>query len=703
MKLPITLSGRRKAVALAGASALVVAGLVTLPAAMAHAAPGCDITYTANEWTEGAGTGGFTANITVKNTGDALTSWTLRYSYANGQTLTLPGWSANWSQSGANVTAASLSYNGSLGTGASTSIGINGRWTGSNTKPTSFTLNNTTCTTGGVTPSPSTSPSPSTQPSPSTSASPQPRSIIISPASVSVAEGSSSSVTVKLSAAPTSNVTVALARSGDTSITAPASVTLTPSNAVAGVSVAIAAAEDTDQTNGTATVAASASGYTGASLAVTEIDNDITQSGRADNPYVGATGYVNPNWRSRALAETGGSRIANTSTGIWLDRIAAIAGNSSTMGLRAHLDEAVVQDAANGSARLTIQFVIYNLPGRDCSALASNGELGVDELPRYKSEYIDPIAAIMSDSKYANLRIVAIIEIDSLPNLVTNLNIAKCATMNSNGGYVKGVGYALTKLGAIPNVYNYIDSAHHAWLGWDTNFGPTAVKLKEAAVAEGSTVNNVHGFITNTSNYSALTEPFINISGTVGGSPIRQSKWIDWNYYADELSFAQAFRSRLVQEGFNSNIGMLIDTSRNGWGNCVQAPCQPIQTTRPTAASTSTNVDTYVNQSRIDRRIHAGNWCNQAGAGLGERPTAAPQPGIDAYVWIKPPGESDGSSSLIPNDEGKGFDRMCDPTYTGNQLNGNNMTGSLPNAPISGQWFSAQFQQLMANAYPPLS
>ena len=111
-------------------------------------------------------------------------------------------------------------------------------------------------------------------------------------------------------------------------------------------------------------------------------------------------------------------------------------------------------------------------------------------------------------------------------------------------------------------------------------------------------------------------------------------------------------------------------------------------------------MNTFVNQSRIDRRIHAGNWCNQSGAGLGERPRANPATGIDAYVWIKPPGESDGSSTAIPNDEGKGFDRMCDPTYTGNARNGNSMTGALPNAPISGAWFSAQFQQLMPNAFP---
>ncbi len=71
-------------------------------------------------------------------------------------------------------------------------------------------------------------------------------------------------------------------------------------------------------------------------------------------------------------------------------------------------------------------------------------------------------------------------------------------------------------------------------------------------------------------------------------------------------------------------------------------------------------------------------------------------------MWVKPPGESDGSSSLIPNNEGKGFDRMCDPTYTGNVRNGNNMSGALPGAPISGAWFPAQLTQLMQNAYPAL-
>ena len=33
--------------------------------------------------------------------------------------------------------------------------------------------------------------------------------------------------------------------------------------------------------------------------------------------------------------------------------------------------------------------VIYDLPGRDCAAKASNGELKVGEISRYKTEYID--------------------------------------------------------------------------------------------------------------------------------------------------------------------------------------------------------------------------------------------------------------------------------------------------------------------------
>ncbi len=557
---------------------MLTTAVMALGASPASAAPACRVDYTVNDWG-----GGFTANLTINNLGDAFTNWTLTFTWPGNQRIT-NGWNANWSQpqGSANVSATSLSYNGSIGNGSSTTVGFNGSYSGTNTAPTAFAINGTACTGQPGDP-------------------------------------------------------------GDPGNPPPA-------------------------------------------------DNKV------DNPYAGATQYVNADWSALANAEPGGSRVANQPTGVWMDRIAAIAGTTGARGLAAHLDAAVQQDAANGSNALVFQMVIYDLPGRDCAALASNGELGPTDLARYKTEYIDAIAAILARPAYANLRIVTVIEIDSLPNLITNVApretaTPQCDTMKSNGNYVNGVGYALNKLGDVPNVYNYIDAGHHGWIGWDDNLQPTIDIACQAARAQGATPSDVWGFITNTANYSALKEPFFTANTVVGGKVLREvgGGWVDWNRYVDELGFAQDFRTKAAS-CFGSSIGMLIDTSRNGWGGSA----------RPTAASTSTDPVTFMNQSKIDRRIHLGNWCNQSGAGLGERPKAAPAAGIDAYVWIKPPGESDGSSSAIPNNEGKGFDQMCDPTYTGNPRNQNHMSGALPNAPLSGHWFSAQFQQLMQNAFPPL-
>jgi cellulose 1,4-beta-cellobiosidase len=397
-----------------------------------------------------------------------------------------------------------------------------------------------------------------------------------------------------------------------------------------------------------------------------------------DNPYQGATVYVNPDWSSQAAGD-GGSAIANDPTFVWLDTMAAINGTNGKMGLKAHLDHAV-SEGAN-----LVQFVIYDLPNRDCAALASNGEIPSGGLDTYEHQYIDPIVSIMSDPAYANLRIVNVVEPDSLPNLVTNADNQNTATdacrqAKQTGEYINGVGYALAKLGAIPNVYNYIDAAHHGWLGWPDNFAPFGQVAHQAATASGATVNDVQGFVTNTANYSVLAEPNFTINDSINGVSVKQSDWIDFNDYVSELPFTQALRSMLVSAGFNSAIGMLIDTGRNGWGGSA----------RPTGPGPRTDVDSYVNGGRLDRRPHVGDWCNQNGSGIGTRPTASPASGIDAYVWVKPPGESDGDTR----------DQMCDPNYPGNPRNNNHPTGALAGAPPAGQWFSTEFHMLLQNAFP---
>ncbi|WP_197043653.1 cellulose-binding domain-containing protein, partial [Saccharothrix sp. NRRL B-16314] len=117
-------------------AALVVAGGPT-----ASAAVGCRVDYVvAGQWN-----GGFGANVTVTNLGDAVSGWTLEWAFSAGQRVD-QGWSGEFSQSGSTVTVRNTSWNGSLGTGASVTPGFNGSWSGSNPAPTSFKLNGVTCT-----------------------------------------------------------------------------------------------------------------------------------------------------------------------------------------------------------------------------------------------------------------------------------------------------------------------------------------------------------------------------------------------------------------------------------------------------------------------------------------------------------------------------------------------------------------------------
>ena len=142
---------RRHLVVAGAVGALALGATAALPAVDDAAATGCAVTYTTNDWA-----GGFTASVTITNLGDPVNGWTLGFSFPDSGQRVAQGWSATFTQTGSAVTAQSLSYNGSLATGASTSLGFNGSWTGSNPAPTAFTLNGTVCTGGTTTPPPPT-------------------------------------------------------------------------------------------------------------------------------------------------------------------------------------------------------------------------------------------------------------------------------------------------------------------------------------------------------------------------------------------------------------------------------------------------------------------------------------------------------------------------------------------------------------------
>jgi cellulase/cellobiase CelA1 len=423
-----------------------------------------------------------------------------------------------------------------------------------------------------------------------------------------------------------------------------------------------------------------------------------------DNPYAGAAGYVDPeyaaNVRASARREGGrlGSRIRRLDavpTAVWLDRIAAVTGGSGvTMTLRDHLDAALDQQRRQRRP-VAVTLVLYDLPNRDCAALASAGELRVAEggEERYRREFVDPVAEILGSRRYAGLRKVVVVEPDSLPNLVTNLGEPRCAEAAESGAYVEGVRYALDRLRPLPGTYLYVDIAHSAWLGWDPNFGDAVQLIGDTIRGSAGGVASVDGFVTNTSNYVPTEEVFLpDPELPFGGVPLRSNSFHQWNPYFDELDYAQAMRRAFVAAGFPESIGMLVDTGRNGWGGAA----------RPTAVSTSTDLETYVAESRLDRRPIRSDWCNQAGAGLGARPSARPAEGIDAFVWVKPPGESDGVSEPgvpDPDDPHKTLDPMCDPDAR-NRFDPAFPTNALDGAPHAGRWFHDQLVMLVRNAHP---
>ena len=301
-----------------------------------------------------------------------------------------------------------------------------------------------------------------------------------------------------------------------------------------------------------------------------------------------------------------------------------------------------------------------------------------------------------------------VIEDDSLPNIVTNTgyssSLANCVAANSGqsyptysmaGVYVQGIQYALNQFHSLPNAYNYLDIGHHGWLGWTEDAGLAFPFY--ANVAKGTTASfaSIDGIITNTANYGPTKEPYMTATEAVGSGEVYQSTFYSYDPSIDELSYAEEFYTGLTGAGFPSSLGFLIDTSRNGWGG----------TDRPTGPSTSTDLNTFVDATKIDQRDDMGQWCNQPNQGIGSFPTVNPGgfANLQAYVWVKPPGESDGNypGSTYGGVTSTTGDPNCDPAHDNSLANGF-ATNAIPNSPPAGTFWLTEFLEDVQNAYPPI-
>lgn len=132
------------------------------------------------------------------------------------------------------------------------------------------------------------------------------------------------------------------------------------------------------------------------------------------NPFVGKDWYANPYYSSEihtlaipslpASLKPAASAVAKVGSFVWMDTRAKIPL------LETYLADMKTKNAAG--AKLMATFVVYDLPDRDCAALASNGELAIDKdgANIYKTEYIDKIAAIIK--KYPDVKVNLAIEPD---------------------------------------------------------------------------------------------------------------------------------------------------------------------------------------------------------------------------------------------------------------------------------------------------
>jgi len=291
------------------------------------------------------------------------------------------------------------------------------------------------------------------------------------------------------------------------------------------------------------------------------------------------------------------------------------------------------QNSAGANPPLAGQFVVYDLPDRDCAALASNGEYTIADngVANYKA-YIDAIKAQLTT--YSDVQVILVVEPDSLANLVTNLSVSKCA--NAEAAYKECIEYAISTLN-LPNVSMYLDAGHSGWLGWSANITPAAELFGQIYTAAGSPAA-VRGLATNVANYNAWSVTTC-ASYTQGDSN------------CDEQKYINALAPLLQQNGFPAHF--ITDTSRNG--------------VQPTA------------------QIAWGDWCNLIGTGFGVRPTTDTGNDLeDAFVWVKPGGECDGTS----NTSAARYDAHC------------GLADALQPAPEAGTWFQAYFVQLLTNANP---
>jgi endoglucanase len=419
-----------------------------------------------------------------------------------------------------------------------------------------------------------------------------------------------------------------------------------------------------------------------------------------------------------------------TPQGVWFDGESAAQVTEGTAGanqaaqqvylqVRQTMSEAALQHAVP-------LLVAYNIPGRDCSAYSAGGA-------PTEAAYDQWIAAFAAG--IGSGQAVVILEPDSLGKIPSNCpssinpngtypidNTADPAAMPPESAYPTDLdsyyaadqqrfaelNYGVSVLEADPNTSVYLDGTHSSWL----SNGAIAQELVLAGVG------NAQGFFLNVSNYQP--DPELVDYGTWTSDCIAlatddiASNWMYGHYSYCQSQYYPATQNNSVPWETNfatwgltttayagdfaetsvpttaSHTHFVIDTSRNGQGPNDMQSYLAAPYNQP-----ASDVSTLV----------GGNWCNPPASGLGVLPTAnTGVPLLDAYLWVKVPGQSDGQCDAAGGVRAWDYTDYTQPTWP-TTASARSLFDPLwgQNDPAAGAWFSQQALQLAENANPALN
>jgi endoglucanase len=393
----------------------------------------------------------------------------------------------------------------------------------------------------------------------------------------------------------------------------------------------------------------------GAGIGVADAANDVL------NPNQRL--YVN--WHSNVVAQapslSGQDRANALTIGSFPSATWLTFGTPADVRARA---AAVVTEAA-AEQKIPV-IVAYYIPFRDCQHYSAGG---AQDTAQYKA-WIDGLAAGIGQNKA-----VVLLEPDGLGIIPYNIDIngnpewcrpADLDPATAVAQRYEQMNYAVDALKALPNTAVYLDGTHSGWLGT----GDIAQRLMRAGVQRAD------GFFINVSNYEP-TEKLDKYGTWVakcihygtnpaeGGWRLGHFEWCASQYFPANPNDFSTWG--LTDQWYADNVDnaanpptpetlahFVTDTSRNGQG--------------PWSAPPGKYTDAEV-------------WCNPPGRGLGARPTTNTGDAlIDARLWVKVPGESDGAclrGTAGPQDPERG---MVDPN--------------------AGGWFREQAAELVSLAQP---